>query len=168
MKRGLIVVWMFAVLVILPQLVVAETVTFGQFLAVKVREMKGVYSITWQQEKALHAGGVYVPINTWQSKDGKSQYLDWGLGAEEREGSAKGRLIMPIMANIVDISRQVFGFRWAKEHIKTTALPPIWLGPIWYPPSKLSRTGLKAYVLFQNVGIGLSARFGALLPEVAE
>ena len=166
MKRNEIIIWLIVfVLGIVPQLVMAETVTFGQFFAAKVREMKVVYSLTWEAKKARHAGGAYVPINTLTSKDGNFEYLDWGLGAEEPEGSAKPRLIIPIMANIVDISRKVFNFRWARDHIRTTALPPIWIGPIWYPPSRLSKQGLNDYIFLHNLGVGLSARFGALLPE---
>jgi len=147
----------------------AEGMTFTQFIAQKASETKGFYSMTWDAAGAAkHSGGAYVPIHTLHSKDKALEYFDWGLGVMEPEGTAKPRFAVPIMLNVVDLGRRLFSFRLAREHVRTTALPKTWLGPIWYPPSSFSKGALRDYVLLQNIGVGLSARFSGFLPDKKE
>lgn len=141
-----------------------ETMSFGEVMKAKALEMKAVYALTWvtkdgEAAVARHAGGMYLPINTLQSADGKSDYMDWGIGVEEPEGSEKPQLIVPIMGNVFAITRKIFSFRWAKRHIRSTTLPAVWFGPIWHPPTKLSGKSLKAYKFKEKIGIALSIRF---------
>jgi len=139
----------------------AETMTFGEVLKAKASEVKAVYSITWPNSDGdpRHAGGIYLPINTIQSADGKTDYMDWGVGAEEPQGDEKPKLIVPIMGNVIAITKKIFSFRWAKNHVRATSLPDLWLGPIWHPPVTLSKKGLKSYVFFHHVGAAASIRF---------
>ena len=147
-----------------------ESYTFGDFMAEKAKETKALYTVTWvdtadEKGKVRHAGGAYVPIHTGHSKDGKYDYFDWGLGFEEPQGSEKPRFIIPVMSNIIDISRRLLYGRFFRDHIRTTTLPKIWVGVIVYPPSKFSKRGLREYVFFQNVGFAVSAKFSSFLPE---
>lgn len=146
----------------------AGSMSLGELLGTKASEMKGFYGLTWPSDEPRHAGGAYVPVNTLQTEDGEYQFLDWGLGVEEPQGSEDPRFVVPIMGNVVDIVRKAFGFRWAKAHIRSTKLPPIWMGPIFHPPTRLSKTGLKEYRLKHNVGIGLSIRISSLMTAPKE
>lgn len=153
----------------LPALAMAASMSFSEFLSAKAAETKGVYSLTWKgRGEPRNAGGFYVPINTLQAKDGAYDFADWGLGMEEPEGTEKPRLIVPLMINVVDLTRKIFSFRLAREHVRTTALPKVWIGPILHPPTQLSKAGLKKYIFVQNLGLGISAKFSSFLPDKKE
>jgi len=132
---------------LLPLSVAAENSwqSLGDFIGDKAAETKIVYGASWPGGIAQHMGGAYVPIHTFHSKAAKKEdqvdYLDWGIGVEDVEGSVKPRAIIPIMFNLPAISRRLWNGQWRKDHVRTTSLPPIWFGPMLRVPTSLSREG---------------------------
>ncbi len=156
------------ILLLLSPASAAESMSFGEFLKAKAIETKAIYSLTWRtrldslgkpEEYVRHAGGAYVPINTLTSKDQKFEYIEWGVGLEEPEGTEDPGLIVPVMFNVIDVAKKIFSFAWARDHVKTTSLPSIWGGVKWNPPTKLSKKSLRAYKPLEHLGPAFSVRF---------
>lgn len=141
----------------------AASMTFGEFLAGKVRETKGLYVATWKNDRVVNSGGFYVPIRTFHTKDKKRDYVDFGIGLEDIEGSngnEKPRIMIPIMINALAMRDNLFGIKWFQEHSRGTELPPIWIGVMLRPPTRISKRGFKNYIPGHNIGLAVALGFG--------
>lgn len=129
----------------------------------KVREAKVGYIATWREGKPKHSGTLYLPINTLHSKKKTDlpvvEYLEWGLGAEKEGGYSP---ILPIMANAPAVANRIFRGKFWTNHVRTTNLPPIWIGPVLRIPTNISASGLRSWKLWENVGISLAIEMGAV------
>src|SRR3990167_967910 len=74
-------------------------------------------------------GALYLPV--WSLKgagDAGNEYVSLGVGGMIREGGDKSPLVA-IAFNLPALSAKVWDFQWAKDHIKRSKFPPIWVGP---------------------------------------
>ncbi len=122
-------------------------------IAEKTKESKGAYTFTLDSK---HGGALYLPMYTLHSKDKASDYLEFGVGGQLIEGGIK-KPFVNIGTNIPALSMRVWRSKWRKDHVRTTKLPPIWIGPFLQLP-----TGALQYWKFRNnFGVIVSIALGA-------
>lgn len=134
----------------------AKTSGFADFMdlvAEKAKESKGAYTFTLDSK---HGGALYLPMYTMHSKDKKNDYLELGVGGQLVETGIKKFFISTGM-NIPALSKRLWRTQWRKDHVRTTRLPPIWIGPFIQMPTGT----LRHWKFRNNFGVIVSIALGA-------
>ena len=122
-------------------------------IAEKAKESKGAYTFTLDSK---HGGALYLPMYTLHSKDEKNDYLELGAGGQMIEQGIQKPFIT-IGMNIPALSMRVWRSKWRKDHVRTTKLPPIWIGPFIQVPTH----ALRYWKFRNNFGVIVSIALGA-------
>src|SRR3990167_3065807 len=96
----------------------------------KVREMKGAALVTLEGNSGA---GMYLPIWTWQTKDGTPLVEFPTLGYRAVQGSRPDGFTT-ITFNLPGFSKHWFGSQWFQDHVKKSAFPPLFAGPAFIFP----------------------------------
>ena len=115
----------------------------SRLIADKAKEAK---LATMLDLSGTFGGAAYLPVWTIKGAgDAGAEYVSLGAGGMLREGGDKSPLVA-VAFNLPAISAKVWDFQWARDHVKRSKFPPIWIGPYVLVPTS------KAYVVGKNIG----------------
>ena len=155
MKKSLLVA-LVCLSVLVPSLARSADLSLGglQDLATdKLKEAKPAGIINFNGEPAVAA---FLPVYTFHNMSGVD-YAEIGVGGKWQDGE-KAMPFAAVDFNLIGISKRLWDIGWVKDHMRMTAMPPIFLGPYFELPLDIPK--LKGWTWGANAGVMFSVRFG--------
>ena len=123
-------------------------------VADKIKEAKGATVFTLG---AGPAAALYLPIWTFHDK-ADVDLVELGLGGMWRMNEHPEPLAV-FGLNLPGISGRIWGFQWAKEHLRRSPFPPIFFGPTLVVPIEYKNVSAMRWDGWRDyLGLSISVR----------
>lgn len=122
----------------------------AKFAAEKIGETKATTIIDLNGKVAA---GLLLPVWTFHTRSGIN-VLQLGVGGTIKEGGEK-KAIASMLINLPGLADRILRNKWMKEHVTSTRLPPLWIGPYVQVPLPYEK-----WILKNDLGVMITIGLG--------